>query len=433
MARTIRYEMTDADVYKNAVDAAGAMEKIRAESLANKAIVNESDYSSLAKRLASCIKSMAGLAGNAKALDAELAKVPDLYNFDPLQLRYWKERPESAEFMRALSSFAMSTLKPTDFVDFFRQNMEYHTLQALKQLDGREAKPVTQLPMERVMENISADQSLESMVEVYSNAGLMALQMKAKSPGKAADTLRKKGYEVMPNGDSIKVTFKTDKDMDIFFSVVFGYSKLKEFHDNYYAKAKDGYVLLDKAGNHVGPNENLTAIVQKNDVLELKSAKGLAYFSGGKMLFYGKWFGRPLNDNHRKILGELHDSLGEEVTAWALRMSNPLEYIYSLDREALKKVHALGVEPSTTLIENVGSIDAPKLEEFVKIYERVKADEIDSQTLWQMLDKIDDDAAKEYIQLMASCYSKKGDKTKGIIETYQANRSEHPSHISPAR
>ncbi len=436
MAKSISITLTEDDVNSNAKQIVEDMQKIRQECTAERLVKNKAEYSALARRFASCIKARgSNLSEKAASLDKILEKEPLLWSYDPLQLKYWNNNNDAAEFIKRLSDLAITLLKPDNIKELFEKNGEYHCLQALKLIDNREANPVSELPASTIAGELAeAGNSIENLVAKYAECGLLRadLKIKNKAPNIASE-LKTKGYETMPTDKGVTVLFNTEKDIQSFFKIAFGYAQIKEHKGLFYAKTNDGYALLEKNGNEktILGKKRFLSIKEEGNTLVLRTNDGFAYIENNNT-FCNRWFEKPLDDAQRKAISKIKNNF-KDIADWILELKMPLEDIAKLNHDNAKKLYDIGAQPSITLLTNTSKID--NLKEFITTYETVKftaAEGGDNSTIWQILDTLQPETSTNLFNIMAEAY-KQNPKLKQILETYQQNRTEHPDKASLLR
>ena len=436
---SIEYTLEEKDIKENADKILEAMHRIRQECLSDHQVQpkNHTEYVALARRLASCIRADGKkFYEYGKTLDTVLAEQGALWQYDPLQTRYWEEDPKAKDFAGNLSKFALNLFETKTFLDIFDREGEYHCFQALKLIDNREASPVSELPLETILGE-TIEGSMTEKLKRFAEMGLLKTKIKTNNPGNLASQCTKEGYTVKPEDKSVMVFFDAPKDRNSFYKLAFGYQEIRNMNDLLCAKTQQGYALLDVRGNEIDVlGEKRFIDVAEEDGIMLRSEKGVAYLKNGKPL-YKRWFQRELDKQTQKDINQISKKFGNEAAEWLLASQISLENILKLDGQKVKSLYSTGCLPASYLFDKFDEISSAlpsfdKRKEFVSSYDQIRFTERDNSSMWQMIDlevSLKPESDDRYLEVMLGCYNECPSLNKAL-GTYQSERSEHATKAS---
>ncbi len=317
MHKNIIIELDDCDVLHDASTIINSMDSIRKESLSEGRICKQVEYSTLAYRLAGCIKSLHTQEQDEQIslLEEAIKQNCNLQHYDRLQLGYWSFFEEGVEFVKNLAQYALQFFKPNDFLEFFKKDAEYHLFQALKTLGKETVAPFQMLPLNVVLEQVFIEDSASAkkLAQAYKKCGYASAKIRTKNAGVTAHELLKEGFDAIPENDFVIIKYDL-RCLEQFLKTSFGYKKIEQINNKYAAQSDKGVLALNKDGTRISiQGTDLFDSINKVEIgneplIEIQNGARYAYVADK---LEQKWFDTKLN---KQMLAEIiAKNRGEEI------------------------------------------------------------------------------------------------------------------------
>lgn len=317
MPKNIIIELADCDVARDATTIINSMDSIRKESLTEGRVCRQTEYSTLAYRLAGCVKALHSQEQDEQIslLEEAIKQNNNLQYYDRLQLGYWSFLEEGVEFVKNLSQYALQFFKPDDFLEFFKKDSEYHLFQALKTIGKEPVAPFQVLPLNVVFEQVAIENmaSAKMHADAYKKCGYSSAKIRTKNPGGTAHALSQEGFDAIPENDFVIIKYDL-QCLEKFLKTSFGYKKIEQINNKYAAQSDKGAIALNKDGTRIcieGTDlfDSINKVeIENEQVLEIENGAKYAYVADN---LEQKWLDTKLN---KQMLAKMiAQNKGEEI------------------------------------------------------------------------------------------------------------------------